>query len=116
MGTTRNLVFCCALALAGCADVPVSAPRELTSVTQADGVQLSWTLGESPGTEQWVERRPARGRFKRVASLPADATTFLDGDAAPGVVYVYRVLSLVDGEPWNGGYSRQVTADARATP
>jgi hypothetical protein len=106
----RTLILLGLLTLAACADVPISGARALSATTTEDGVQLTWSLGESPGTEQWIERRPARGKFERIASLAADTTSFVDRQAARGVEYVYRVLSLSDGVPWNGTYSRQVTA------
>jgi hypothetical protein len=86
---------------------PPAAPTDLTATISTGGrIRLSWMDPADNETGFQVERR-ARGRFARIATVPADTTTFEDLTAVRGQTYTYRVRAV------NGvgvsAYSNEVT-------
>ncbi len=80
--------------------VAPAAPTDLAADGSYGGprdVRLTWT-DNSGGEEGFVvERKPVRGSFAEIATLPADVQSFLDTEATPNVLYVYRIRCFANG-------------------
>ena len=56
----------------------------------------------------YLERKTGTGGYTRLAQLPANATAYIDGSAAAGQTYTYRVRAFRDTS--TSDYSNEVTS------
>jgi hypothetical protein len=83
----------------------VAAPSNLTASVAGRNVTLRWNDNSGNETGFYLERAPKGGAFVRIATVGANAVTYVDSLAGRGV-YAYRV------QAFNGAtlssYSNQV--------
>lgn len=73
---------------------PPAPPADLTASVGPDGrVVLVWRDGSDSESGFQIERR-GRGRFSRIVTVPANATTYVDASAGRGQTYTYRVRAI----------------------
>lgn len=89
---------------AGCAGVPVPAPR-VSAERQGDAVSLRWVHASPLATELVIERRGPGERYARLVAVDGEASEYLDRSPIPGASY--RMLAFTHGQPWNGTYSAE---------
>jgi hypothetical protein len=75
------------------ASVPatVAEPSDLVATVVSGTVSLNWTDNASGESAYFVERRASSGTWTRIATLSADAGSYLDDGMAAGQAYEYRV-------------------------
>ncbi|MDW8323394.1 MAG: S8 family serine peptidase [Burkholderiales bacterium] len=71
--------------------VPPLAPDRLSVRAESGGVRLTWQDRSRREHGYRLERATDTGGFIEIASLPADATDYLDTSIVPGTSYRYRV-------------------------
>ena len=85
----------------------VAAPSNLTATVSGKNVTLRWNDNSANETGFYVERAPKGGAFARIATVGANAVTYVDSLGSRGI-YAYRV------QAFNGAavssYSNQVLA------
>jgi len=75
-----------------------SAPTDLQAIAPAGNrVELSWTDTASNEAGFKIQRSAAGGLFLNIATLPADAASFIDLAVVPGALYAYRVRAAGPG-------------------
>ncbi|MFN3648483.1 MAG: fibronectin type III domain-containing protein [Armatimonadota bacterium] len=94
---------------------PPAAPEGLAAAPQGFfQINLQW-LDRSTNEEQFeIERRTAGGAFARVATVPANTTTFADTMLQPGTLYFYRVRAVNEGG--ESAYSNVAQASTAPLP
>lgn len=94
-----------------------AAPSGLVAQAQSGRVRLSWRSHASAASGMEVQRlQPTYTgpRFERIATLPANATSFLDSEPLHGEPTVYRVRALFDGGASDYSNHVHLTAPAKA--
>ena len=86
----------------------VNAPTNLTATVSKTGVALQWTDNSTNETAFYVERRLSRQSWTRIATVPANVTTYFD--AVGKGSYDYRVQAFDAASGVVSSYSNQVTA------
>lgn len=88
-------------------------PVELTAkVLSASAIKLGWRDESNNEDGFRIERTQSSGRYKRIADVPANTTTYVDtsSDLKPGKSYVYRVRAMgLDGYSPYSERARAVT-------
>jgi hypothetical protein len=98
------------------ASEPLSAPQAPTgltaSATAATEIRLTWQDNSSDEAAFVLFRQGPDTRSERIASLPANSTSYLDRDVRPGTTYRYLVRA------WNptGGASSRSNEATATTP
>ncbi|MDB5297759.1 MAG: cbhB, partial [Phycisphaerales bacterium] len=78
---------------------PPLAPSGLTAAGGPGRVDLAWTDNADNEEGFRVERSYDAVHFSEVGATGADATTYADATAAPGVIYYYRVRAYNSWSP-----------------
>ncbi|MCP3936636.1 MAG: hypothetical protein GY708_14815, partial [Actinomycetia bacterium] len=93
---------------------PPAAPSNLTA-TAASGTQidLAWT-DNSNNEEAFDLERATGGSFSRIARPAANATSYQDTTAMPGMTYSYRVRAFNDAD--TSSFSNIATATTSSVP
>jgi galactose oxidase len=88
---------------------PSAAPSNLTATAvSASQINLSWTDNSNNETGFKVERSKHGRRFKRIATLGENVTTYSDSGLSRATTYSYRVRAYNSGG--NSAYSNTVSA------
>lgn len=89
-------------------------PSNLTAtVASATEITLIW-LDNSIGEQGFIIQRATNGSFSQLATVSADATTYSDATAQPGLDYTYRVLAQATKSA--SAASNTVTAGSLTSP
>lgn len=73
----------------------VLAPSGLTSTSDSDSIDLSWTDNSSNETGFRIERAVSVvGPWNKIGTAAANATTYSDTDVLSGTTYLYRVRAV----------------------
>jgi len=74
---------------------PPQAPYGLdAAATSASEIQLSWVDASANETGFYLERSGANQNFSQIASLPANTTSYLDGNLQADTLYYYRTRAF----------------------
>lgn len=86
---------------------PPAAPAEITAISEADGVALSWEAVDGDVEGYIIERRVGEdGEWEDVTTIESASTTsYLDTGATPSVFYSYQIMAYN-----GGGESEAVTS------
>jgi beta-galactosidase len=89
------------------------APSGLTANAEGGsnnpGIRVSWTNNSSVATNDVLIRSTDQENWTTIAILPANATSYVDGNVAPNTTYYYRVHAM------NGAGSSADSNTASAT-
>ena len=93
---------------------PLGAPLSLTATPTAEGVALAWSGVEGAGG--YLVERLEHGRYVQIATMPFDATAYLDLAAAESnTLFSYRVRAF--NAAGGSAYSMEVqTTEAQPAP
>ena len=84
-------------------------PSNLTAVSSAKGIALSWVNNSSQAKSFIIERKNKdKGNFKQLAVIGHGVTSFVDTGASTKEIYIYRIRSY--NTKGNSGYSEEVIA------
>lgn len=86
--------------------VPTGLSATATSPTQ---ISLSWVDNATGEDGYKIERKEAGGSYSQIASISANATTYLDSGIKDGTNYAYRVRAF-NTIPADSLYSNEATA------
>jgi hypothetical protein len=78
-------------ALVSNSKLPVSPTNLAAAALAPKQVKLTWTDNSKNETSFVIERKTANGRWIKIASAKANAMTFVDKTAKPGMTYAYRI-------------------------
>jgi hypothetical protein len=90
-------------------------PRNLVAVPSGGAFRLAWTPSPEANIALYaVYRAIGAGSLVRIGTTPASNTTYVDGNARPGVTYRYVVTAIDDARrPNESAPSNEVTVTAR---
>lgn len=88
----------------------VAAPSNLTATVSGTSVTLRWQDNSANESGFYVERAPKGGAFARIATVGANAVTFVNSPVARGM-YAYRVQAFNGATP--SSYSNPVQVKIR---
>ncbi len=75
-----------------------AAPSNLTATAvSSTQIDLAWSDNSTDEDDFDLERRTGGGAFNRIARPAADATSYQDATAQPGMTYSYRIRAVNDG-------------------
>jgi fibronectin type 3 domain-containing protein len=75
------------------ASVAPDAPTNLEATSAATGIALEWFDASDNETNFVIQRRTVGGSWSDYVTLGADAESYFDSSATPGVTYEYRVFA-----------------------
>jgi len=95
-----------------------SAPVGLTAnILSPNEIELSWTNAPGSSGNIKIMRKIGSGAFTQIASLPADAQSYIDSiNVVPGTVYSYMVYAYVSSDNHSAGVTVSVSASLPAAP
>lgn len=94
------------------------APTSLTAIDQNTGqIQLTWIDNAADETEYRIQRTPnGSSSWAQIATVPSNATTYLDTGSTCGATYQYRVQAYRTSPINNSSYSNTATASVTCPP
>ncbi|PYM12965.1 MAG: hypothetical protein DMD81_22520, partial [Candidatus Rokuibacteriota bacterium] len=87
--------------------VAINPPVNLVATALRPHVVLGWNTTSRVATGFEVERALGDAEFRRVATIPRQATSYSDRSARSGRAYRYRVRAMATGVP--SAYSNELT-------
>jgi hypothetical protein len=97
---------------------PPATPSGIAVAAEGDAIKVYWFPNTEPDLTGYRVYRREEGRNEpaRVAEVPASETSWVDGEAAPGVRYHYSVSAFDSTTPANESARSEERAERRAAP